>query len=221
MAVGPVPEILPDLEAGRMVVLVDDPSRENEGDLAMLAEHATPEAVNFMAKEGRGLICMPMEGALCDRLGLRPQVEHNTSRMGTAFTNSVEAATGVTTGISAADRAHTIRVACDPEADAEALVSPGHVFPLRAKDGGVLVRGGQTEGIVDLARLAGSRTAAGVICAIRGIWSPATLWAPTAHSSHGPITAIAPKPAPGTPSIGGSAVHATPFQCARPPRPQL
>jgi len=149
-----------------MVLLVDDPSRENEGDLAMLAEHVTPEAVNFMVKEARGLVCLPMTGELCDRLGLKPQVERNTSRMGTAFTVSVEAATGVTTGISAADRARTIRVACAPTAGPDDLVSPGHVFPLRAKDGGVLVRGGQTEGIVDLARLAGARAPAGVICEV-------------------------------------------------------
>jgi len=166
MSPSPIPEILDDLKAGRMVVLVDDPSRENEGDLAMLAEHATPEAINFMAREARGLICLPLAGEVCDRLGLRPQVERNTSRMGTAFTISIEAASGVTTGISAADRARTIRVACDPAADSRSLVSPGHVFPLRARDGGVLVREGQTEGIVDLARLAGARTAAGVICEI-------------------------------------------------------
>ena len=162
----PIPEILDELRAGRMVILVDDPSRENEGDLAMLAEKVTPEAVNFMAREGRGLICMPMGGTLCDRLGLEPQAERNTSRMGTAFTVSIEAATGVTTGISAADRARTIQVACDPETRPEDLARPGHIFPLRAKDGGVLVRGGQTEGVVDLARLCGARSEAGVICEI-------------------------------------------------------
>jgi len=166
MPPSPVPEILDELRAGRMIILVDDPSRENEGDLAMLAEHATPEAINFMAREARGLICLPMAGELCDRLGLRPQVEHNGSRLGTAFTISIEAAQGVTTGISAADRARTIRVACDPAVGPDDLVSPGHVFPLRARDGGVLVREGQTEGIVDLARLAGSTAAAGVICEI-------------------------------------------------------
>ena len=166
MPVSPIPEVLEDLRAGRMVILVDDPSRENEGDLAMLAEHATASSINFMAREGRGLICMPMAGEVCDRLGLRPQVERNTSRMGTAFTVSIEAATGVTTGISAADRAHTIRTACRPDAGPDDVCSPGHVFPLRAKEGGVLVRGGQTEGIVDLARLAGARVEAGVICEI-------------------------------------------------------
>jgi 3,4-dihydroxy 2-butanone 4-phosphate synthase/GTP cyclohydrolase II len=166
MPPSPIPEVLAELAAGRMIILVDDPSRENEGDLAMLAEHATPAAINFMAREARGLICLPLAGELCDRLDLRPQVERNGSRMGTAFTISIEAASGVTTGISAADRARTIRVACDPLARPEQLVSPGHVFPLRARDGGVLVREGQTEGIVDLARLAGARSPAGVICEI-------------------------------------------------------
>ena len=166
MTPSPIPEILEDLRQGRMVILVDDPSRENEGDITMLAEHVTPEHINFMVKEARGLICMPMEEAMCDRLGLRPQVERNTSRMGTAFTISIEAATGVTTGISAADRARTIRVASSPETTAEDLATPGHIFPLRACDGGVLVRGGQTEGIVDLARLAGARTNAGIVCEI-------------------------------------------------------
>ncbi|MEW6072755.1 MAG: 3,4-dihydroxy-2-butanone-4-phosphate synthase [Planctomycetota bacterium] len=166
MSTSPIPEILEELRAGRMVILVDDPQRENEGDLAMLAEHVTPEAVNFMAREARGLICLPMEGAWCDKLDLAPQVARNRSALGTAFTVSIEAAKGVTTGISAADRAHTIRVACAPDARPQDLVSPGHVFPLRARDGGVLVRGGQTEGIVDLARLAGATTRAGVICEV-------------------------------------------------------
>src|SRR5262249_47531055 len=137
----------------------------NEGDLAMLAEHVTPEAINFMAREGRGLICMPMAPELCDRLGLAPQVHSNTNKMGTGFTVSIEAAHGVSTGISARDRAHTIRVACSPGARPEDLARPGHVFPLRSREGGVLVRGGQTEGIVDLARLAGTRPA-GAICEI-------------------------------------------------------
>jgi 3,4-dihydroxy 2-butanone 4-phosphate synthase/GTP cyclohydrolase II len=166
MPPSPIPEILEELRQGRMIILVDDPSRENEGDLAMLAEHATAESINFMATEARGLICMPMSGEVCDRLELRPQVARNTSRMGTAFTNSIEAATGVTTGISAHDRAHTILTACEPGATAEDLVSPGHIFPLRARSGGVLVRGGQTEGMVDLARLAGAATDAGVICEV-------------------------------------------------------
>lgn len=165
MPISTIPEVLADLRAGKMVVLVDDPGRENEGDLAMLAEHVTPEAINFMAKEGRGLICMPMSGEMCEQLGLGPQVAQNTSRMGTGFTVSIEAAHGVTTGISAKDRAHTIRVASASGARPEDLHRPGHVFPLRAREGGVLVRGGQTEGIVDLARLCGARPA-GVICEI-------------------------------------------------------
>ena len=165
MPISPIPEILDELRRGRMVILVDDPGRENEGDLALLAEHVTPEAINFMAKEGRGLICMPMAGELCDQLGLQQQVLQNTSKHGTGFTVSIEAAQGVTTGISAADRAHTIQTAVRPDAKPSDLARPGHVFPLRARDGGVLVRGGQTEGIVDLARLSGRRPA-GVICEI-------------------------------------------------------
>lgn len=161
----PIPEILADLRAGRMIILVDDPGRENEGDIAMLAEHVTPEAVNFMVRKARGLICMPLAGEICDQLDLYPQVAQNTSRMGTAFTVSIEAATGVTTGISAGDRARTIRVAAAADARPGDLARPGHIFPLRAKDGGVLVRGGQTEGIVDLARLCGARPA-GVVCEI-------------------------------------------------------
>jgi len=165
MATNSIPEVLEDLRQGRMIILVDDPGRENEGDLAMLAEHVTPEAINFMVREGRGLVCMPMDGAICDQLELGQQTPVNTSRMGTGFTVSIEAARGVTTGISAADRAHTIQAAVRKNAVPEDLARPGHVFPLRAKDGGVLVRGGQTEGIVDLANLAGGRPA-GVICEI-------------------------------------------------------
>ncbi|MBI5434967.1 MAG: bifunctional 3,4-dihydroxy-2-butanone-4-phosphate synthase/GTP cyclohydrolase II [Planctomycetes bacterium] len=165
MPISPIPEILDELRRGHMVVLVDDPGRENEGDLAMLAEFVTPEAINFMAKEARGLICLPLANDICDTLELEPQVAKNTSKLGTGFTVSIEAAEGVTTGISAADRAHTIKVAVDPNAKASDLARPGHVFPLRARDGGVLVRGGQTEGIVDLARLCGRRPA-GVICEI-------------------------------------------------------
>ena len=165
MPISPIPDVLADLLAGKMIILVDDPGRENEGDLAMLAEHATPEAINFMAREGRGLVCMPMAPELCDRLDLHPQVQRNTSKMGTGFTVSIEAASGVTTGISAKDRAHTIRVACAAGSQPSDLARPGHVFPLRAREGGVLVRGGQTEGIVDLARLAGAEPA-GVICEI-------------------------------------------------------
>lgn len=165
MPISPIPEILEELRQGRMIILVDDPSRENEGDLAMLAEKVTPEAINFMAREGRGLICLPMAAELCDRLGLEPQVQKNTSRHGTGFTVSIEAREGVTTGISAADRARTIQTAVRPDAKPEDLARPGHVFPLRARKGGVLVRGGQTEGIVDLARLCGA-TPAGVICEV-------------------------------------------------------
>ncbi|MDP7228161.1 MAG: 3,4-dihydroxy-2-butanone-4-phosphate synthase, partial [Alphaproteobacteria bacterium] len=148
-----------------MIILVDDPARENEGDLAMLAEFVTPEAINFMAREGRGLICMPMEEAMCERLELAPQVEKNTSKLETGFTVSIEAATGVTTGISAADRARTVQVACALDSTAADLARPGHVFPLRARNGGVLRRGGQTEGMVDLARLCDS-SPSGVICEI-------------------------------------------------------
>ena len=165
MPLSPIPDVLADLKAGRMVVLMDDPDRENEGDLVMLAEHVTPAAINFMAKEGRGLICLPMSGDLCDTLGLEMQAKRNQSRMSTAFTVSIEAAQGVTTGISAADRATTVQAAVAEGAVPEDIVSPGHVFPLRAKEGGVLVRGGHTEAAVDLARLCGSREA-GVICEI-------------------------------------------------------
>lgn len=165
MAISPINDIVEDLRAGRMVILVDDPDRENEGDLAMLADKITPEAINFMAREGRGLICMPMASEVCDRLELPMQAVHNTNAHGTGFTLSIEAASGVTTGISAADRAHTIAVAAKPDAKASDLARPGHIFPLRAKDGGVLVRGGQTEGTVDLARLAGA-SPTGVICEI-------------------------------------------------------
>jgi len=165
MTIASIPDVLEDLKQGKMIILVDDPGRENEGDLAMLAEHVTPEAINFMAKEGRGLICMPLAGDDCERLRLDAQVVRNTSSHGTAFTVSIEAASGVTTGISAADRARTIEVACDPRSHPEDLARPGHIFPLRAKDGGVLVRGGQTEGMIDLARLAGARPA-GVICEV-------------------------------------------------------
>jgi len=165
MTFATVEEAVADLQAGRMLILVDDPRRENEGDLVMAAEKVSPEGINFMRKEGGGLICLAMEGPLCDQLGLRAQVAENTSSMGTAFLESIEAATGVTTGISAADRATTILAAVNPEARPTDLARPGHVFPLRARAGGVLVRPGQTEGSVDLARLAGFR-AAGVICEI-------------------------------------------------------
>jgi 3,4-dihydroxy 2-butanone 4-phosphate synthase/GTP cyclohydrolase II len=148
-----------------MVVVVDDPERENEGDLVCAAQFATPEAVNFMATHARGLICLCLTGERCEQLGLPQMTQRNEARLETAFTVSVEAREGVTTGISAADRAHTIHVAIDPASTAHDLVQPGHVFPLRARDGGVLVRAGQTEAAVDLARLAGLAPA-GVVCEI-------------------------------------------------------
>lgn len=160
-----VEEAVADIRAGKMVILVDDEDRENEGDLTMAAEHVTPEAINFMAKFGRGLICLPMAPELCDKLGLPLMTRRNLSRFGTNFTISIEAREGIATGISAADRARTIQVAVADNARPEDLVSPGHVFPLRAKADGVLARTGQTEGGVDLARLAGLKPAA-VICEI-------------------------------------------------------
>jgi 3,4-dihydroxy 2-butanone 4-phosphate synthase/GTP cyclohydrolase II len=156
-----------DIGAGKMVILVDDEDRENEGDLCMAAQFATPEAINFMATHGRGLICLALTEGQVQRLGL-PMMQapgRGGPPLGTAFTVSIEARHGVTTGISAADRAHTIRVACHPDAKPDDLVTPGHVFPLKARKGGVLVRTGQTEGSVDLARLAGC-VPAGVICEI-------------------------------------------------------
>lgn len=160
-----VKEALEDIRQGKMVILVDDEDRENEGDLCMAAEMVTPEAVNFMAKEGRGLICLTLTEDRADHLGLPLMVQENSSSFGTAFTISIEARRGVTTGISAADRAHTIQVAIADETTAHDLARPGHVFPLRAKKGGVMVRAGQTEGSVDLARMAGLKPA-GMICEI-------------------------------------------------------
>lgn len=162
---GEVPEVLEDLRQGKMVVLTDAEDRENEGDLVCAAEKVTPEIVNFMAKFGRGLICLPLTAEKCDALGLYPQTLENTARFGTAFTVSVDAAQGITTGISAADRARTVQVAIADDATPRDLARPGHVFPLRAREGGVLVRAGQTEGAIDLARLAGLKPAA-VICEI-------------------------------------------------------
>jgi 3,4-dihydroxy 2-butanone 4-phosphate synthase/GTP cyclohydrolase II len=153
------------IRAGRMVIMTDDEDRENEGDVVLAAELVTPEAINFMARHARGLVCLTLSDELVDRLALPMMVEKNRASLGTAFTVSIEAREGVTTGISAADRAHTIRVAVDPRSRPEDLVSPGHVFPLRARAGGVLQRTGQTEGSVDLARLAGLLPA-GVICEI-------------------------------------------------------
>ena len=165
MAVNSIEEVIGDIQAGKMVILVDDEDRENEGDLCMAAELVTPEAINFMAKYGRGLICLTLTPDQLERLQLPMMVQQNQSPFQTAFTVSIEARTGVTTGISAADRARTIQVAVDPQAKAADLVSPGHIFPLRARRGGVLVRTGQTEGSVDLARLAGLQPS-GVICEI-------------------------------------------------------
>lgn len=161
----PIPEILDELRAGRCIVLVDDEDRENEGDLVCAAEHVTPETVNFMLKEGRGTLCVPLTRARCERLGLVPQSPVNTTRFGTAFTVTVDAAPrfGVTTGVSAFDRAATIRQLVAEEAMAEDFARPGHVNPLVARDGGVLVRAGQTEGSVDLCRLAGLMPAAALI----------------------------------------------------------
>jgi len=160
-----IEEAIEDIRAGRMVVVCDDEDRENEGDLTMAAQFATPDAINFMAKEGRGLICLALTPERCDELGLDLMAAKNESPFETAFTVSVEAREGVTTGISAADRAHTIQVAIDPDSAPRDLVQPGHVFPLKAKSGGVLERTGQTEAAVDLARLAGLNPA-GVICEI-------------------------------------------------------
>ena len=160
-----VPEAVAEIRAGRMVVVVDDEDRENEGDLTLAAEFVTPEAINFMARFGRGLICLTLTEERADYLRLPPMTSENTSRFGTAFTETIEAREGVTTGISAADRAHTIRVAIDSRSTAKDLARPGHVFPLRARKGGVLVRAGQTEASVDLARMAGL-ISAGVICEI-------------------------------------------------------
>jgi 3,4-dihydroxy 2-butanone 4-phosphate synthase/GTP cyclohydrolase II len=160
-----IAEALEDFRAGRMLVIVDDEDRENEGDLTVAAEKVTAEVINFMAKHARGLICLSLSAEICDVLHLPQMSSRNTSRFGTAFTESIEAAEGVTTGISAADRARTIQVAIDPVSKPTDLVRPGHVFPLRAREGGVLVRAGQTEAVVDLARLAGLRPG-GVICEI-------------------------------------------------------
>jgi 3,4-dihydroxy 2-butanone 4-phosphate synthase/GTP cyclohydrolase II len=160
-----IPDILDELRAGRMIILVDDEDRENEGDLIIAAEKVTPETINFMATHGRGLICLAMTGARIAHLHIPPMASENTSRFQTAFHVSIEAAQGVTTGISAHDRAHTVKVAIDPKSTSKDLARPGHVFPLRARTGGVLVRAGQTEGGVDLARLAGLDPSA-VLCEI-------------------------------------------------------
>lgn len=160
-----IEQAIEDIKKGKMVILVDDEDRENEGDLTMAAEAVTPEAVNFMATYGRGLICLSLDSSIADKLDLPMMVDHNTSQYGTGFTVSIEAKRGVTTGISAADRATTILTAVDDKTEPQDIARPGHIFPLRARDGGVMVRIGQTEGSVDLARLAGLKPA-GVICEI-------------------------------------------------------
>ena len=160
-----VPDAIEEIRAGRMIVVVDDEDRENEGDLTLAAEFVTPEAINFMAKHGRGLICLALTEERADHLRLFPMSAQNSSRFGTAFTETIEAREGVTTGISAADRAQTIRTAIDSKSNYTDLARPGHVFPLRARKGGVLVRAGQTEASVDLARMAGLNPS-GVICEV-------------------------------------------------------
>ncbi len=165
MVFATIPEILEDIRQGKLVILVDDAQRENEGDLVIAAEKVTPEAINFMATHGRGLICLAMAPEMIDRLGLPPMTHQNQSRFATAFTVSIEAREGVTTGISAYDRATTIQKAIQDDCKPSDLVSPGHVFPIRAREGGVLVRAGHTEGSVDLAKLAGLKPAA-VICEV-------------------------------------------------------
>jgi len=165
VAISPVEDIVADMRAGRIVILVDEEDRENEGDLVLAADHVTPEAINFMARFGRGLICLTLTKERCERLQLPPMVPRNGTKMGTAFTVSIEAAEGVTTGISAADRARTVQVAVARDAKADDLVQPGHIFPLQAVEGGVLMRAGHTEAGCDLAAMAGC-TPAAVICEI-------------------------------------------------------
>ncbi|MFG6431417.1 bifunctional 3,4-dihydroxy-2-butanone-4-phosphate synthase/GTP cyclohydrolase II [Roseateles sp. LYH14W] len=165
MPISPIPELVAELAAGRMVILVDEEDRENEGDLVLAADLVTPEAINFMAKHGRGLICLTLPREHCERLQLPPMTRRNGTQHGTAFTVSIEAATGVTTGISAADRARTVQAAVAPGAKASDLVQPGHIFPLQAQDGGVLMRAGHTEAGCDLAHMAGL-SATSVICEI-------------------------------------------------------
>lgn len=163
MPISPVPELVAELAAGRMVILVDEEDRENEGDLVLAAEHVTPEAINFMAKFGRGLICLTLTRERCERLQLPPMATRNGTPHGTAFTVSIEAAEGVTTGVSAPDRVATVRAAVAQGAGPGDLRRPGHVFPLRARAGGVLERPGHTEAVVDLTRLAGLEPC-GVLC---------------------------------------------------------
>ncbi|MCP5119832.1 MAG: 3,4-dihydroxy-2-butanone-4-phosphate synthase [bacterium] len=160
-----IPDAIEDFRAGKMLVVVDDEDRENEGDLTIAAEKTTPEIINFMAKHGRGLVCLALSERRCDELQIPMMTQQNTSRFGTAFCEAIDAREGVTTGISASDRAHTIRLAMEPNVRPYDFARPGHVFPLRARNGGVLVRAGQTEAAVDLARLAGLGSG-GVICEI-------------------------------------------------------
>ena len=165
VAISPVEDIVADMRAGRIVILVDEEDRENEGDLVLAADHVTPEAINFMARYGRGLICLTLTRERCEQLKLPPMVVRNGDKKGTAFTVSIEAAEGVTTGISAADRARTVQAAVAPKAQADDLVQPGHIFPLQAVEGGVLMRAGHTEAGCDLAAMAGCSPAS-VICEI-------------------------------------------------------
>ena len=165
MSFASIPELIEELRAGRMVILVDDPRRENEGDVAIAAEKVTADSIRFMARRAAGEICLALSSEICDQLNLHPQTQLNTTRRGTGFTVTIDARDGITTGISARERAQTIRTAVASDAEPEQLVRPGHVHPLRAREGGVLVRPGHTEAIVDLARLAGLRPA-GVICEI-------------------------------------------------------
>ena len=164
-ALSSTPEIVASAAKGDMFILVDNPDRENEGDLILLADYVTPEAINFMVKYGRGLVCLALDGVCATQLGLALAPRHNVERFHTPFTQSIDARHGITTGISAADRAHTIQLAVSSQADASHFVSPGHIFPLIASDGGVLSRPGHTEASVDIARLAGAAPAA-VICEI-------------------------------------------------------
>jgi len=165
MPLSPIPELVAELAAGRMIVLVDEEDRENEGDIVIAADHVTPEAINFMARHARGLICLTLTRERCERLQLPPMVSRNGTKHGTAFTVSIEAATGVSTGISAADRARTVQVAVARDARPADLVQPGHIFPLQAQDGGVLMRAGHTEAGCDLAAMAGLSPAS-VICEV-------------------------------------------------------
>src|SRR5690349_18902473 len=165
MAIAPIPELVADLAAGKMVILVDEEDRENEGDLILAADHVTPEAINFMARHARGLICLTLTRERCERQQLPPMAAKNGAQHGTAFTVSIEAATGVTTGISAADRARTVQAAVRRDAKPSDLVQPGHIFPLQAQDGGVLMRAGHTEAGCDLSAMAGLSPAA-VICEV-------------------------------------------------------